>query len=446
MSNSMPLVRALREHLSLGRISFHTPGHKGLPSPLDGLGDLKRLDLTELPDTDSLYEADGPIAQAMELAAGFFHAKRTLFSSGGCTLCIQAMLYLAAPTGGKVIFGRTLHRSAVNAMALLDITPVWVLPRPDAGSGLPGRIHPDDVEDALLRHPDAKAVYVTSPDYYGTRSDIASLAAVCRRRGVLLLVDNAHGAHFSLLTPDIHPLHLGADACADSAHKTLPVLTGGAWLQLGQRMPAEGALDAMALFGSTSPSYPIMASLDLCRSWMQEKGNAAFSQLQGQVEEVKKRAEGLGIPSPKGPVDPVRLAFNTLAVGVDGRRAAEHLRLYGIEPEMSDKGWVVLLPSPFHEKRHLQRLMDALTALPHGTEQSEAYFAPTLPEAVERPRAAVLGPSQWVDVEQCVGRVAAQAACPCPPGVPLVMPGEKIDQRVQLELIHSGIRRLKVVK
>ncbi len=446
MSNTTPLVQALLDHLSLGRTSFHTPGHKGLPSPLDGLGDLKRLDLTELPDTDSLYEADGPIARAMEQAAGFFHAKRTVFSSGGCTLCIQAMLYLAAPTGGKVIFGRTLHRSAVNAMALLDITPVWVLPRPDAGPGLPGRIHADDVESALLRHPDAKAVYITSPDYYGTCSDIAALADVCRRHGILLLVDNAHGAHFSLLSPDIHPLHLGADACADSAHKTLPVLTGGAWLQLGDRMPVEGALDAMALFGSTSPSYPIMASLDACRRWMEKEGKTAFSQLQQQVKAIRERAASLGIPSPMGPVDPVRLSLNTMAIGVDGRHAAQYLRLHGVEPEMCDSGWVVLLPSPFHKPEHLRHLLDVIASIPHGTARPASAFPPTLPEMVERPRAAVLGPSQWVDVEQCVGRISAQAACPCPPGVPLVMPGEKIDQRVQMGLIHSGIRRLKVVK
>ena len=155
---STPLRDALQAHLQKNRAPFHTPGHKGHPPAVFD------FDLTELPDTDSLFEADGPILQAEQQAARLFHSRRTLFSAGGCTLCMQAMLRLALPQGGKLLAGRVIHRSAVHTMALLDITPVWLLPQPDAGPGLAGRIDPRDVEAALSANPQIRAVYLTCPD------------------------------------------------------------------------------------------------------------------------------------------------------------------------------------------------------------------------------------------------------------------------------------------
>ena len=295
-----PLYTALMEHRALHRAAFHTPGHKNNPAALPD--DLLTLDFTELPDTDSLFEAEGPILRAEQAASRLFGTKRTLFSAGGCSLCIQAMLRLAAPNGGKILCGRVVHRSAVNAMALLGLEPVWALP--------------EELADAAALHPDARAVYVTSPNYYGELTDIPALSAACRERGIPLLVDNAHGAHLFFTEPILHPIALGASMTACSAHKTLNVMTGGAWLNIADERFVRDAKGAMALFGSTSPSYPVMASLDWCRAWLEDNGRLEFSRLQARVRELKKLAEDADCP-----VDPQALA----ACASVGQWDAHHL-------------------------------------------------------------------------------------------------------------------------
>lgn len=442
---STPLYDALRRHQIKGMASFHTPGHKSAPDVLPV--DLYSLDYTELPDTDSLFEAQGPILEAERRAARLFGVKRTIFSAGGgCTMCIQAMLRQAMPQGGKVVMGRVVHRCAVNTMALLGLTPVWVMPRQDAGEGLPGRVNPQDVEAALTANPDAGAVYLTSPDYYGVLSDIQGIARVCERRQVPLLVDNAHGAHLWYVGGGLHPIQKGAAMTACSAHKTLPVLTGGAWLNINQKRYVPGVKEAMALFGSTSPSYPAMVSMDLCLDWLEKEGPAAFAQLERRVAGVKALAASLGIRQPEGEVDPVRISLNMASVGMSGQEGADYLRQKGIEPEMADGGYVVLIATPMNGEEDFLRLEQALRALP---QKAPVRIPPVLlppPVGAVCPREAVLAPGTRVSVARSVGCVAAEAACPCPPGVPVVMPGEIITQRAADFLSSYGIFDIKVIK
>lgn len=445
--SASPLLNALERHLALGRVPMHMPGHKGIASPLDRMGDLLRLDTTEIPDTDSLYEASGPIAEAMERASALYGTRRTLFSAGGCSLCIQTMLRLAVPQGGKIVAGRTIHRAAVNAMALLDIIPAWVLPRPDAGEGLPGRIHPQDIEAALCANPDACAVYVTTPDYYGVLSDIRGISEVCRAHGVPLLVDNAHGAHLKFACPGAHPLERGASITCDSAHKTLPVMTGGAWLHIAQDAYCAEAPSAMALFGSTSPSYPILVSLDLCRAWLEEEGEAAFSSLTEKVDDVRRHALSLGMRLPLGEWDPVRITLGTAPLGLTGQEAAQRLRQQGVEPEYADGMHVVLIPSPFNPDEDFLRLKAALSALPDGRPPlPKAGKVTSLPAVAASPRQALLAPGERIPIAESVGRIAAEASCPCPPGVPVVAPGEYIDEQSAKILKSYGICEIKVIK
>ena len=446
-----PLYRAVRRYVQRKTARFHTPGHKGSgDSPLAALmGEALAFDVTELPQTDSLFEADGPIWEAEELAARYAGAGAALMSAGGATLCIQAMLSAVSAAGRRrVILARNSHRSAVNAAALLGLDPVWVWPRGFDGSGLPGSIRAEDVAAALRGTPDAAAVFVTSPDYYGVMSDIAAIARECRAYGVPLLVDNAHGTHLQCLDGGArHPLRLGAAMTCDSAHKTLPVLTGGAWLLLADAGQAETARGAMALFGSTSPSYLIMLSLDIARVWMEREGAAAFDALRERVLAVRKRCAALGFFTPPDAVfDPVRLTLDTASVGRTGREAAEILRGTGVEPEMSDGAHVVLLPGPFQPPEDWQRLESALERIPAGGPLPPPGRMAGRPPRDMSPRDALTAPGETVRVSRAAGRTAAQSCCPCPPGVPAVMPGERISGNLAKVLKNAGIQYVKVVK
>lgn len=439
-----PLYSALLAHQKKNRSSFHTPGHKNAGKFFQT--NFYELDYTELPDTDSLFEAESCILKAEAAAAKAFSSLLCVLSAGGCTMCIQAMFRLAAPNGGKMVCGRVIHRCAVNTMALLGIDPVWIMPEPNAGEGLAGRVTPDGVRRALEETPGAKGVYLTSPDYYGVISDIQGISGVCKEYGVPLLVDNAHGAHLGYLKENLHPIHLGASMAACSAHKTLPVLTGGAWLQINDSRYLDGVKEAMSLFVSTSPSYPVMASLDLCRAWLQEEGKEAFEKLEARVAPVKKLMGEKGMALPAGLADPVRITLNTASIGLEGRQAAQRLREYGVEPEYADDGFVVLIPTPFNTEEDFQRVERAIEAMPVARPLSIGRRIPPVPPRAVSPRQAVLSSSEEVPMAQAVGRIAAQAACPCPPGVPVVMPGEVMTEKAAEFLIRYGFFSAKVLK
>ena len=436
-----PIYSALKEHREKDYSSFHTPGHKSssfLPE------ELFSLDYTELPDTDSLYEADGVIAQTETKLARLFGVRQSLISAGGCTLAIQTMLALASQRGRKMIFGRNIHRSAVNACGLLDIEPIWLLPHSESGF-FTGRISPQEAEHAFLLHPDASALYVTSPDYYGELSDIKALAQICHSHGALLLVDNAHGSHLAFGTENLHPAALGADMSADSLHKTLPVLTGGALLNIA----CDGFDDArriMALFGSTSPSYPVMASIDLCRAYMNGSGREEYAALEKRTGELKKLAGERGLVLPQGECDPLRLCVNTSCAGLSGAdRQTYHFHRFHVEPEFCDGENAVFIITPFNTERDFSRLSEALSAL-SGNGRDAPAEAPSLPLRRLSPREAIFAGAEKLSARQAFGETAAEGVCPCPPGVPVVMPGEVIGEAEMAGFEKWGIKELLCVK
>lgn len=447
-----PLFAALYDHAAGHPAAFHTPGHKGHMPQLAPLSDIA-LDLTELPDTGSLYDGGDVIEQAERLAAAAFGARDTLFSAGGCTLCIQAMLLLGAGAGGRVLMARTAHRSAVHAAVLLGLEPVWLWPAQDAHGVLP----PDagEAERALAADPGIRAVYITSPDYAGNLADIPAFAAVCRRHGVPLLVDNAHGSHLGAF--GLHPLALGADLTADSAHKTLPVLTGGAMLHIGNTPKAAGitrpaAKAAMALFGSTSPAFPVLASLDLARSWWEEEGPSAFRRVAETTDNLRRLAARQGIEAYAGRTlrDPSRLTLDFSADGRDAAAAAEWFRRQGCEPEYADNRYLVFILTPGNTEEDFARLERALEALPQAKLPAPGrppfpLFAPDArPQAVMPPREAVLCAAEEIPMAAAAGRIAARTVCPCPPGVPAIVPGERFAPALAAALAACGHRSAAV--
>ncbi len=312
-----PIYDFVKAYRDLRPARFHMPGHKGR-GPLG----CEELDLTEIPGADSLYEAAGIIAESEANASALFGCP-TFYSTEGSSHCIRAMLKLACEacqgiqdqgsgirdgkSGFRVLAARNVHRAFLSAAALLDLDVCW-LPAAE-GSYLSAEVTPEEL-DAALAETGASAVYLSCPDYLGFLPDLRPLAEVCHAHGALLLVDNAHGAYLRFLTPSRHPMDLGADLCCDSAHKTLPVLTGGAYLHVkatGNRQQATGdggreaagkirdedVREALALFGSTSPSYLILQSLDLANPYLETLPERLAAFLP-KVEALKARLRAAG--------------------------------------------------------------------------------------------------------------------------------------------------------
>ena len=444
-----PLRQALEKLLAENRVRMHMPGHKGrLPYPF---GEAARYDFTEVEGADSLFEASGPLLELERRLAAAYNAGASLLSAGGSTLCIQTMLYLARRRGKKILAGRNLHRAAVSAMGLLGLEPVWI-PCPTGWGdryGIDGLSLPPDpqaVETLLGQHPDAAAVYITSPDYFGQMADIPAISELCRSRGCLLLVDNAHGAHLSRFRAAMHPMQLGADLCCDSLHKSLPVLTGGAALHMADPAFYPEAKYAASLFGSTSPSYLVMLSADMALEVI-EGTDDSLLRLGGAVGAMKDTLAEKGYQTIRSFVcDPLKLTVGFAPLGYTGREFGDYLRRHGIEPEYVS-GWVaVFMPSLATTPQELARLEQVLLQLPPRPALEPPWYSGKLPRQPMTLAEAMNRPHLPLPVEQSEGRVAARLVSRCPPGIPLAVPGEEINKETIFALKTSGESHIYVVK
>ena len=414
-----PLYTALRDFAAQNPLRMHMPGHKGKALPGPELAGYAAIDFTELPPTGNLFDGGGAIGAAEELWAEVFRMKSCLFLTGGSTQGVLAALTLACPPGSEVLLDRGCHRSAFHAMALLDLRPVYV-PRPWLADGaVTGPISPTDVENLLKSHPNIKAFCITSPTYYGMLSDLPALAEVIHRHGGILVVDGAHGAHLPFLGLD----HFSAaDLAMVSAHKTLPAPGQSALLLAGERFSHADLRRAGSIYGSSSPSYPMMAALDLCRAHMLEEGAESYKRTAEEVAALRHHFPAL--TEGHAPLDPTRLTL----LSPDGFGAQEKLEGLGVWPEMADKGHVVLIPTCADTPEDFARLHRAL-------EQVELGPCPTfppppeLPEQVLTPRQALFSPGKDHPLDRAEGQIAAAPIAPYPPGVPVVAPGERIEKK-----------------
>ena len=439
-----PILDFLNTYAASDTLRLHMPGHKGLPA----LG-CEALDITEIAGADALYEAGGIIAESERSAAALFGSARTLYSTEGSSQCIRAMVFLALqnrPSGapGRILAGRNAHKAFLYAAALCGAEVDWLWPR--AGERLTGcTVTPAALESALASARYA-AVYVTSPDYLGQMLDIAQLAAVCRAHRVPLLVDNAHGAYLKFLPEDEHPITLGADACCDSAHKTLPCLTGAAYLHLSAHAPAgwaERAEQAMSLFASTSPSYLILQSLDRMNG---ELAGEYPARLRGTVEKLSafKKAllsEGWDLAGD----EPMKLTLRAAERGYTGTELQELLRAKGIECEFSDREYLVLMPSPETSDEDFTRLLSALRKIPQREPLADQPPVLPVPEKACSIREAMFSRRETVPVDQAVGRILADACVSCPPAVPVIIAGERITPQAAECMKYYGITECECV-
>lgn len=421
---------------------FHMPGHKGK-------GDFYR-DITEIRGADELYAADGIINESEENASRLFKSAHSYYSTEGSTLAIKAMLTLAScerPCGERPLFvaARNCHKAFVYGMAMLDGEVSWVYS--DDSHICKCDITPKRVEEAIRRcrrKPDG--VYVTSPDYLGNIADIRGIAEVCDRCGVPLLVDNAHGAYLAFLEENMHPMALGASMCADSAHKTLPVLTGGAYLHIAKKAErfCSGARAAMSLYASTSPSYLILRSLDLCNRYLFDDGRERFFDTVGRVKDVKERLAKNGMVTEGD--EPLKITLNAPASGYFGAELADAVRRAGIEPELADGDYVVFMVTEFNSDAELERLFSFLCSLegrePIETENVSLGAA----NGVISIREAVFADFESVSVTDAEGRICASPTVSCPPAVPIAVSGELIDAARVRAFLRYGINSVCVVK
>ncbi len=421
-----PIHDFLINYSEKNMVRCHMPGGKGLNSPFD---------ITEIDGADSLFEADGIINESERIAASLFGTGATLYSCGGSTLAIQGMLGTVKQLTSKstIVAGRYSHKSLLTSCILLGFDIKWAYPR----EYLSAVITPEDIDKLI--DDDTAAVFVSSVDYYGGEADIAAISAVCRRRGVYLLVDNAHGA-YKVFT-DNHPVTLGADMTADSAHKTLPCLTGGAYLHLKNGELYATAKNAMSMFGSSSPSYLIMDSLDMCNTFIAENREDALNAADN-VNALKKQLSEAGYRLRKS--DDMRITIDAAAYGYSGVEFAQLLRENGVECEMSDERYVVLLFSVSQKPEDFERLQTIMSGLPRRNEICTENHAVLQPEKVLSVRDAYFGRKKDVSTEEAEGRICAGIHCPCPPCVPLVMPGERIDKECIRELRRYGVHSFQV--
>lgn len=438
-----PIVSFLKSYQEKSPVRMHMPGHKGA-----GILGFEGMDLTEIYGADELFAAEGIIKESEQNASNLFGCP-TYYSTQGSTLCIQTMCTILcqdAKSKGKkpkILAGRNAHRSFIHAAALLDFEIEWLYGNSDY---LSCKIHAEDLEKAIIESLPT-AVYLTNPDYLGNLLDIKSLASVCKKHNVLLAIDNAHGAYLRFLKDSLYPIDLGADLCCDSAHKTLPVLTGGAYLHLSDSLNQVWKNDVkhfMEYFSSTSPSYLIMASLDAANEVLDTTfKNSLFECIQ-RVDGLKNTLVQHGYTILSG--EPMKITISTKEFGYTGNEIANLLMECDIYPEFYDSDYIVLMPSPYNTKDDLKRLETCLCGIegktilvnkPPKLEQSKKAM---------NVRQALFSSSITLDVSKSLGQVCSSVTVSCPPAILPVIPGEVISESSIEVMKYYGIETIRVVK
>ena len=448
---STPLADAVLRYAGLGVLPMHTPGHKGGRGthPMlrrffteEGL----RSDVSLSAELDDLHAPTGCIRAAEELAAEAYGADAAYFMVNGTTGAIHTMLMAALAPGETILVPRNVHRSIVGAMILTGVRPIYMQPQIDTQLGIAMGVSLHTVEAAVHEHPEARAVLLVYPTYYGVATELAAIADLLHAQGKLLLVDAAHGPHFAFsdaLPPSA--MAAGADLAAESTHKLLGSLTQTSMLLARSgRVPTERIRAASGVIQSTSPNEVLLASLDLARAQMAEEGQERLAAAIRAAEELRRNIneiEGLWAFGTEymgadgmAALDPLKITVQVTGLGLSGFAAEEELRRRNVACELADARNVLFLLSYADGTRETARILAALRSMaeehaPMCISRGAASFLalPPLPETALAPRDAYFARSEHVDVGTAEGRVAAETIVFYPPGIPVLAPGDVID-------------------
>ena len=432
-----PIYDFLSQYKEKNSVRLHMPGHKG--SELLGC---EPYDITEIRGADVLYSPEGIIAESEKNASELFGSLKTVYSTEGSTLCIKAMLAIAT-SGVKnpvVLAARNAHKAFIYACALLGIGIKWLYPSRFEHL-CSCKLTPDEVDAAI----DGKicAVYLTSPDYLGNVADVKGIAEVCHRHGIPLLVDNAHGAYLKFLSPSKHPTDLGCDMCCDSAHKTLPVLTGGAYLHVMNERYVDGANKALSLFASTSPSYLTLASLDLCNKYLAEGYAESLAKFVNSIEEFKGSLDKLGFKTVGD--EPMKVTVDARVCGYTGKELGALLRDKNFEPEFCDSDYLVLLPTPEIGEKNLKDVLEVFGSIENKAPIKKESFSLCEAKAEMSVRDAIFAESSTVPINEALGKICASPTVSCPPAIPIAVSGEIIQEEHIKAFEYYGINFIDVV-
>lgn len=438
-----PIVSFLKSYQEKSPVRMHMPGHKGA-----GILGFEGMDLTEIHGADELFASEGIIKESEQNASSLFGCP-TYYSTQGSTLCIQTMCTILcqdAKSKGKnpkILAGRNAHRSFIHAAALLDFDIEWLYGNSDY---LSCKVSAKDLEKEIIEnHP--TAVYLTNPDYLGNLLDIKSLASVCKKHNVLLAIDNAHGAYLRFLESSLHPIDLGADLCCDSAHKTLPVLTGGAYLHLSDSLNKEWKSQVkhfMEYFSSTSPSYLIMASLDAANEVLDDTFRKSLFECIRYVDSLKNTLVQHGYTILSG--EPMKITISTKDYGYTGNEIANLLMDCDIYPEFYDSDYIVLMPSPYNTKEDFIRLEICLCEIERKKAILTSFPKLECAQKVMNVRQALFAPSMKLDISKSLGQICSSVIVSCPPAILPVIPGEIISESAIEVMKYYGIESVRVVK
>ena len=469
------IAEFLKKNAAKDLVSFHMPGHKGRSELFDaaGCGDLVRnaaaWDITEVPGADSLFCPRGALRNVMDNYAELYGVRHTELLVNGSSAGLIASVISSVPVGGKLILGRNSHHSVFSALRLGGINPVYLRPETDPQYNLTAEISPYELEAACDAHPDASAVLITSPNYCGVMSDISVLADIAHEHGMLLIVDQAHGAHLKFFDMYAeaareegsyipHPRHaaetLGADIVVNSTHKTLFSFTGSGILNIcGDSIDVDAVSETLRMIQTTSPSYLLMASLDInekimrangreiVKSWIDDLSGfyKAASRISGLTVVTGSGARGSGARDEdvfalyryrEGP-DPTKINISMSSLGLSGERLDSELRYRGIISEMVHGEYVLLMTGAGNRRSDYERLLAALREIADSygvgspAERVPRSFADIRLETADLPMESELVPLYEAD-----GRVLYEPVITYPPGSPIACPGEIMNMEV----------------